>query len=140
MAGKPSWEQANRRQKLGLVWRIRKKISKIIKDYFYLPFFLLIILWSKGSFYVLSEICHLMTSSLSKHLKSLNLSGGLSQDVIGRDKNRSADDQFASADDRLRRGVTSRWFSQVSAGADARKRTGSHNYSKLLSNFFLYIL
>jgi hypothetical protein len=32
------------RQKLGLVWRNRKKISQIIKDYFYLPFFLLIIL------------------------------------------------------------------------------------------------
>jgi hypothetical protein len=31
-------------QKLGLVWRNRKKISQIIKDYFYLPFFLLIIL------------------------------------------------------------------------------------------------
>ena len=42
---KPSWDQANRRQKLGLVWRIRKKISQIIKDYFHLPFFLLIILW-----------------------------------------------------------------------------------------------
>ncbi len=41
---KPSWDQANRRQKLGLVWRIRKKISQIIKDYFCLPFFLLIIL------------------------------------------------------------------------------------------------
>ncbi len=26
-------------------WRNRKKISQIIKDYFYLPFFLLIILW-----------------------------------------------------------------------------------------------
>jgi hypothetical protein len=49
MAGKPSWEQANRRQKLGLVWRIRKKISQIIKDYFYLPFFLLIILCSPPS-------------------------------------------------------------------------------------------
>jgi hypothetical protein len=45
MAGKSSWDQANRRQKLGLVWRIRKKISQIIKDYFYLLFFLLIILW-----------------------------------------------------------------------------------------------
>jgi hypothetical protein len=45
MAGKSSWDQANRRQKLGLVWRIRKKISQIIKDYFYLPFYLLIILW-----------------------------------------------------------------------------------------------
>jgi hypothetical protein len=45
MAEKPSWDQANRLQKLGLVWRNRKKISQIIKDYFYLPFFLLIILW-----------------------------------------------------------------------------------------------
>ncbi len=44
MAEKSSWDQANRRQKLGLVWRIRKKISQITKDYFYLPFFLLIIL------------------------------------------------------------------------------------------------
>jgi hypothetical protein len=44
---KPSWDQANRRQKHGLVWGIRKKISQIIKDYFYLPFFLLIILWLK---------------------------------------------------------------------------------------------
>jgi hypothetical protein len=44
MAGNSSWDQANRRQKLGLVWRIRKKISQIIKDYFHLPFFLLIIL------------------------------------------------------------------------------------------------
>jgi hypothetical protein len=29
----------------GLVWRNKKKISQIIKDYFHLPFFLLIILW-----------------------------------------------------------------------------------------------
>jgi hypothetical protein len=48
MAEKSSWEQANIRQKLGLVWRDRKKISQIIKDYFYLPFFLLIILWGRG--------------------------------------------------------------------------------------------
>ncbi len=45
MAGKSSWDQAKSRQKLGLFWRIWKKISQIIKDYFYLPFFLLIILW-----------------------------------------------------------------------------------------------
>jgi len=45
MAEKSSWGQANRRQKHGLVWRNRKKISQIIKAYFYLPFFLLIILW-----------------------------------------------------------------------------------------------
>ncbi len=44
-AEKSSWDQAIIRQKLGLVWRNRKKISQIIKDYFYLPFFLLIILW-----------------------------------------------------------------------------------------------
>jgi hypothetical protein len=35
---------ANKRQKLGLVWRNRKKISQIINDYLCLPFFLLIIL------------------------------------------------------------------------------------------------
>jgi hypothetical protein len=46
MAEMSSRDQANRRQKLGLVWRNRKKISQIIKDYFYLPFFLLIILWN----------------------------------------------------------------------------------------------
>jgi hypothetical protein len=40
-------DQTNRQQKLGLVWRNRKKISQIIEDYFYLPFFLLIILWSQ---------------------------------------------------------------------------------------------
>jgi hypothetical protein len=41
-----SWDQAIREEKLGLVWRNRKKISEIINDYLYLPFFLLIILWS----------------------------------------------------------------------------------------------
>ncbi len=45
MAEKSSWDQAIIRQKLGLVWRNRQKIRQIIKDYFYLPFFLLIILW-----------------------------------------------------------------------------------------------
>jgi hypothetical protein len=44
MAKKSRWDQANIRQKLGLVWRNRKKISQIIQDSFYLPFFLLIIL------------------------------------------------------------------------------------------------
>jgi hypothetical protein len=44
MAEKSRWDQANGRQKHGLVWRNRKKINQIIKDYFYLPFFLLIIL------------------------------------------------------------------------------------------------
>ncbi len=48
MAEKSRWEHAaNRRQKPGLVWRNRKKISQIIKDYFGLPFFLLIILCFK---------------------------------------------------------------------------------------------
>jgi hypothetical protein len=45
MAEKSSWDQANIQQKLGLVWSNRKKISQIIKNYFYLLFFLLIILW-----------------------------------------------------------------------------------------------
>ena len=47
MAENSSWDQANRWQKLGLVWRNRKKISQIVKDYVYLPFFLLIILWQR---------------------------------------------------------------------------------------------
>jgi hypothetical protein len=46
MAEMSSWDQANRRQKRGLVWRIRTKISQIIKDYFCLLFFLLFILWA----------------------------------------------------------------------------------------------
>ncbi len=29
------WDQAKRREKLGLVWRNRKKISQIINDYLY---------------------------------------------------------------------------------------------------------
>ncbi len=40
-----NWDQANRGEKLGLVGRNRKKISQIIKEYLYLPFFILIILW-----------------------------------------------------------------------------------------------
>ncbi len=47
MTEKYSWDQANIPQKLGLVWRNRKKISQIIKDYFYLPFFILIFLWGE---------------------------------------------------------------------------------------------
>jgi hypothetical protein len=56
MAEKSSWEQANIRQKLGLVWRNRKKISQIIKGYFHLPFFLLIILWDQDSGDVLVHV------------------------------------------------------------------------------------
>ncbi len=37
----PPWDQANRQQKIGLVWRNRKKISQIVND----NLFLLIILW-----------------------------------------------------------------------------------------------
>jgi hypothetical protein len=48
-------DQANRQQKLGLVWRNRKKISQIIEDYFYLPFFLLIILWGQVTSRPVSE-------------------------------------------------------------------------------------
>jgi hypothetical protein len=44
VAEKSSWDQANRGEKLGLDWTNRKKISQIINDCLYLPFFLLIIL------------------------------------------------------------------------------------------------
>ncbi len=36
MADKSSWDLTHIRQKLGLVWRSRKKISPIFKDYFFL--------------------------------------------------------------------------------------------------------
>jgi hypothetical protein len=68
MAGKSSWDQANRRQKLGLVWRIRKKISQIIKDYFYLPFFLLIILW----FTVSTNENNKLENIVNRHLLTLS--------------------------------------------------------------------
>jgi hypothetical protein len=45
MAEKSNWDQANIRQKLGWFGEIERKLAKLIKDYFYLPFFLLIILW-----------------------------------------------------------------------------------------------
>jgi hypothetical protein len=41
-------DQANRRRKIGLVWRNRTKICQIINAYLYLPFFLLFILWGGG--------------------------------------------------------------------------------------------
>jgi hypothetical protein len=43
-----SRDQANRWQKLGLVWRNIKKISQIINANLFLPFFLVIILWRRG--------------------------------------------------------------------------------------------
>jgi hypothetical protein len=52
------WDQANRLQKLGLVRRNWKKISQIINmPTFFLPFFLLIILW-----------CTQKSSTMSSHL------------------------------------------------------------------------
>jgi hypothetical protein len=38
-----SWEEANRGEELDLVLRNTKKISQIIDDYLYIPFFLLVI-------------------------------------------------------------------------------------------------
>ncbi len=34
MAGKASWDPANRRQKLGLVWKNRKKLAKFLMTTF----------------------------------------------------------------------------------------------------------
>jgi len=47
MAEKSSWDQANRRQKLGLGWKNGKKILPNYQRLLllYLPFFLLIIVW-----------------------------------------------------------------------------------------------
>jgi hypothetical protein len=51
-----SWDQASRGEKLGLVWRNKKKISQIINDYLYLPFFLFIILWREGTWLHMEKI------------------------------------------------------------------------------------
>ena len=48
VAEKSIWDPAKRGEKLGLVSRYKKKSSKIINDYLYLPFFLLIILCLHG--------------------------------------------------------------------------------------------
>jgi hypothetical protein len=61
MAEKSSWGQANIQQKHDLVWRNRKKISQIIKDYFYLPFFLLIILWRLSARFLIAWIFMIFT-------------------------------------------------------------------------------
>jgi hypothetical protein len=75
MSEKSSWDQANIRQKLGLAWRHKKKISQIIKDYFYLPFFLLIILWHTITFMFIITVCIVLhvdrfvaTFSLKSHM------------------------------------------------------------------------
>ncbi len=69
-------DKANRQQKLGLVWRNRKKISQIIKDYFYLPFFLLIILCLQSSSqpFRLAEIISALLKKSTFHNESKNVS------------------------------------------------------------------
>jgi hypothetical protein len=34
VAGKASWDPANRRQKIGLVWKIERKLAKFLKTTF----------------------------------------------------------------------------------------------------------
>jgi hypothetical protein len=57
---KQEWQKSptgtRQTDKLGLVWSIRKKISQITKDCFYLPFFLLIFLCS-GPNYLSGDTC-----------------------------------------------------------------------------------
>ncbi len=52
--------------KLGFVWRNRKKISQIINDYLYLPFFILIILRCRYQ-----RICTYRAAQRSLRLKAL---------------------------------------------------------------------
>jgi hypothetical protein len=61
------------RQKLGLVWRIRKKISQLINAYLHLPFFLLIILWFNVSMMLQETFfaSHLLLFSDNRSIVSL---------------------------------------------------------------------
>jgi hypothetical protein len=81
MAEKSRRDQANRRQKLGLVWRNRKKISQIIKDYFCLPFFLLIILWVNSS-----EDARHWIGLLQYNPSTIKVNGGKDTDICSRVK------------------------------------------------------
>jgi hypothetical protein len=73
MAEKSRWDQANSRQKPGLVWRNRKKISQITKDYFYLPFFLLIILWSTPYLGDVFDVCQWVARDVINELEPVAL-------------------------------------------------------------------
>jgi hypothetical protein len=52
-------------EKLGLVWRNRKKMSQIIKGYLYLPFFLLFLLCIEGLYYTKSTRVSVPSSELA---------------------------------------------------------------------------
>jgi hypothetical protein len=72
-----SWDQASRGEKIGLVWRNRKKISQIINDYLYLPFFLLIILCE--------QVLYTVYVTASKQVRCTKVRGFCKQDLeIGR--------------------------------------------------------
>jgi hypothetical protein len=62
MAGNSSLDQADGKN---LVWfgELERKFSQIIKDYFHLPFFLLIILWTRGWSYNSASGCRLASES-----------------------------------------------------------------------------
>ncbi len=62
-----SWDQATRGEKLGLVWRNRKKISQIVSDYLNLPFFLLKVHKIEIFFGFDFEICIISLLVMSKY-------------------------------------------------------------------------
>jgi hypothetical protein len=45
----PALDQANRGQKLGLVWRNRKKFSQMINAYLYITFLIILWIWTTDS-------------------------------------------------------------------------------------------
>jgi hypothetical protein len=66
MAKNPALGPANRRRKLGLAWRNRKKVSQIINAYLYLPFFLLIIFLDGHS-----KVCNIMLPTLGEKFRPI---------------------------------------------------------------------
>ncbi len=81
-------DQANGGQKLGSVWRNRKKISQIIND-IYLPFFLLFILWSQVRMRVTSMAYSLGfkedEEDMKRYMKKRTL-GKLPKETLSREK------------------------------------------------------
>jgi hypothetical protein len=67
----------------GLVWRNRKKISQIIKDYFHLPFFLLIILCTYWTAVVQCQILYLFNDDLVQFSVELSRARTFKETLFG---------------------------------------------------------
>jgi hypothetical protein len=75
MEEKSTWDQANIRQKLGLVWRNRKKICQIIKDYMHTYLHCCVTeLWRWEECWLRSNRCD--NTAVGQHTPTFYITGG----------------------------------------------------------------